>query len=324
MRLSVVVALIASLIGCGLVDSEVPKKVAKKVKGELGDQKKKKGAEEGKKKKKEDVRTGTVTKIDFETAGTERYAYLHVPNGYDPATPTPMIVAFHGGKGSPTSAEGFSGRWKPVYDQGVILVWPNGQLDPKETAWKSHVVAEQEDVQLTRDLIDAVGERVNVDAKRVYAAGFSNGGHQTTMLACFAPELFAGFAVVSQTVHKHVADACEPTVHKPMLYLAGNKDKHWSGRDFSLSAMDSVAFWQQGLGCPAKPKKQDIPDNPKDNTSVQRWTYAPCDKVTGFEFLRVEGGEHKWPGTGPASEERCLDVDGSEEVVGFFKKYAGL
>ncbi|MFT4624784.1 MAG: polyhydroxybutyrate depolymerase [Myxococcota bacterium] len=272
------------------------------------------------------VPRGGVHRVTVDGRGEQRFAYVHVPRDYDPATPTPTILVFHGGKGSSTAAQNFSRTWASMYDQGMILVFPNGQdRDREETAWISRDARDTRDVDHVRALLSHLGQSYNIDPERMYAAGFSNGGIMTIMLACHAPEMFAGFAVFSQTVHKHIAADCTPTIRRPVLYLAGTAEKHWPGRHFSHSAMETVAWWRDELDCPLQPTSiETLPDGP-DRTSVQRSIWAPCGKAAAFEFLRVENGAHFWPGPGLApAAGRCTDIDGATEVRRFFQAYAGL
>ncbi len=312
-------------LGCGggaPRPGKVVKKVGKEVKGavqEVAKEAKKVIQDEGGDPK------GTI-RVELDTPKGKRFAYVHVPKGLDPTKPAPLIFAFHGGTGSSTAAKGYSKIWRGQFDKEAILVFPNGQdTNPDESAWVSKDFQDRSDVDIVLQILEEAKKTWNIDENRVYSAGFSNGGLMTTMLACHAPETFAGFAVFSNTVHKHTADACKPSVHKPLLYVIGTADDFWDGRTFSLSAMDSLEWWRGQLGC-TKPTKTDVPDGPEDNMSVERWTFAPCSSAAALEFLKIEGGHHIWPGTGlpERNNPRCTDIDGSTEAVRFFTKYAGL
>ncbi|MFT4626897.1 MAG: polyhydroxybutyrate depolymerase [Myxococcota bacterium] len=328
-----VIALVA--LGCGGQaprPGKIVKKVKREVSGAVKDAVKDAGKEVADAVKGVTDNDGDGTfvgnktkKMTFDTPKGERFAYVHVPKGYDPSKPAPVIFVFHGGKGSSTAAQNFVILWKSQLDKQAIVVFPNGQdRDPSDTAWIARDFSDRSDVDLVLQIVDTLKAEYNVDSERIYASGFSNGGLMTTMLACHAPERFAGFAIFSQTMHKHIASECQSAKRKPVLYLAGTKEDHWPGRDFSHSAMESVEFWRKNLGCAREPAKTDLPDQ-ADGTSVQRWTFEPCKKAT-FEFLRVEGGEHIWPGPDlpERGANRCTDIDGATEVVQFFERNAGL
>jgi polyhydroxybutyrate depolymerase len=178
------------------------------------------------------------------------------------------------------------------------------------------------DVRLTDDLLNALQADYPYDPHQVYAAGFSNGGLQVQMLACFLPERFHGFAVVHQTLHKHVREACAPSVIRPLLYVNGTADEHWDGRDFSLSAMETVDFWKQRLGCGSPEQKEALPDLPSDRTRVERWGFSGCREP--FRFVRIEGGGHSWPGSRFEHPTHCLDLSATAETLRFFQASAGL
>jgi polyhydroxybutyrate depolymerase len=137
----------------------------------------------------------TLKRFGFTVNGQERTAALHVPKGASTAKPMPLFVIFHGGKDS--TARAITNNWSSMFDQGVLLVFPNGQRDrPDDPAWNVDDPTDMQDVDLTRELLRVLEREYSVDPKRRYIAGFSNGGMQTMMLMCHASELFAGAAVV--------------------------------------------------------------------------------------------------------------------------------
>lgn len=311
--------LTALFLGCA--NGPKPAKVAKKAAQKIA-----KGVGDDDRGTNSSAPAGTRL-MEFDTPTGKRSAYVHVPKGYDASKPAPLIFSFHGGKGSKAGAKSFVPNWKSQFDKEALLVFPNGQTDPQEEAWRSREYDDLGDVDLTLQIIDTLSDKYAIDRERVYATGFSNGGIMTSMLACHVPERFAGFAVFSQTMHKHTAEGCKTTKKaKPLLYLIGTADKHWGGRDFSMSGMESLTFWRDHLGCKSEPEKRDLPDGKgNDGTSVQRWTYTGCEQAEALEFLRVEGGGHVWPGPGLGEKKnRCTDIDGATEAVSFFERHAGL
>ena len=321
-------------LGCGggaPRPGQVVKKVKKEVKGAVKEARKDvvdvvKDVTRGDGLSDDDKTDDRVVKRTFDTPKGKRFAWVHVPDGHDASTPAPLIFAFHGGTGSSTAAKGFVTRWSSQLDKQAIVVFPNGQdSDSNEPAWSSRDYSDRSDVDFTLQVLEAMKAEYNIDPSRVYASGFSNGGLMTTMVACHEPGPFAGFAIYSQTIHKHIAKGCDSNLVRPTLYLMGTADKLWEERDFSHSAMNTVDWWRDRLGCSKVPEKTDIPDGP-DDTTVQRWTWAPCQRASGFEFLRIENGEHIWPGPGlpERSNTRSTDIDGATEVIAFFRKYADL
>src|SRR6185503_15769527 len=79
---------------------------------------------------------------------------------------------------------------------GFILVMPNGF----QNSWNAGTccggasTSKLDDVALFRALLAEVGKHVNVDLRRVYATGLSNGGYMSYRLACDAADIFAAVA----------------------------------------------------------------------------------------------------------------------------------
>jgi hypothetical protein len=110
---------------------------------------------------------------------------LYVPKSYDPARPTPLVISLHGGAMWPAGQMEVS-RWNAVADaQGFIVVYPAGSGSGRMRVW--HMGSEPgglAEVRFISDLIDALQARYNIDPRRVYADGLSNGGGMAFVLSC--------------------------------------------------------------------------------------------------------------------------------------------
>ena len=181
------------------------------------------------------------------------------------------------------------------------------------------------DVTFVHALLDELEARLPVDRARIYIAGFSNGGLMTQQLACKTPERFAGMAVIAQTLHTNLEAICAPPAHLPMLYMVGTRDRFWEARSFSRSAPETLDFWLGQSGCTTEPSRTvALRDDPSDSTTVTRHVYDQCTHVSAIEFLRIDNGGHSWPGAHRAEPNHCRDVEATEEVLGFFRRHAGL
>src|ERR1700729_606910 len=59
--------------------------------------------------------------------GEQKRTYLvHVPKGYDPKKPTPVVLALHGAAMNGPMMVGFSGLNKKSEEAGFIVVYPSG------------------------------------------------------------------------------------------------------------------------------------------------------------------------------------------------------
>lgn len=166
-----------------------------------------------------------LLELNFTVDGVARTALVYVPPTAKTES-TPLVFVFHGHGGSSRNAERsfhMEQEWPEaivVYMQGLPTI---GQLtDPQgqRNGWQ----AKPGDYG-DRDLkfFDAVLARLKhdyqVDAKRIYATGHSNGGGFTYLLWLTRGDVFAAVAPCA-AVAKYAAQL-KP---KPVMHIAGEKD----------------------------------------------------------------------------------------------------
>jgi pimeloyl-ACP methyl ester carboxylesterase len=124
----------------------------------------------------------------------EQPVIVGVPDGYEPGTPTPLLVGLH------TWSADYRQRALPYGRQaaarGWLLVLPNFRGPNKAT---NPTPADRRVARCyaQHDIVDARAhmiERYNVDEDRVYLTGDSGGGHMTLLMAGKHPDLWAAAA----------------------------------------------------------------------------------------------------------------------------------
>jgi polyhydroxybutyrate depolymerase len=147
--------------------------------------------------------------------GSARRSYLvHVPPRYNSATPTPVVLASHGGGANADNMVVFSGLNEKADHAGFIVVYPvgSGRL-PRLLTFNAgdccgHAVAGNVDeVAFILVLLDDLAEVVNVDQRRVFATGISNGAMMTYRLA---PELSDRIAAIAPISGPMGTKECHP------------------------------------------------------------------------------------------------------------------
>lgn len=173
--------------------------------------------------------------------GKEREYYVHVPNGYSGTAATPLVIMFHGTNQSGEQFYNISG-WKEVGDSANILtVFPSalrycisedGVID-NLTKWTifpgggytycpGNIPAD--DIKFMRQMIAALKTTFNVDAKKIYCAGFSNGGGFSGRCAVEMSDVFAAAVSSGAGGALPVDTTCNPVRLLPTMLMFGNKE----------------------------------------------------------------------------------------------------
>lgn len=235
--------------------------------------------------------------------GMARSFLLYVPAGYDPATPSPLILSYHGFTSSPEEHLLMT-RWNNTADQmGAIIVYPRGSGQPARwntggsTPFLTMLgIQITDDVAFTHAVIEAVQAALCIDAARIYASGFSNGGGMVDRLTCEMSETFAAVGMVSGAYSPPEAP-CEPTRPVPILALHGTDDPivpYGGGSVLGFDLLPAAAWaanWGARYGCAAAPETLETVG------AVSGVRYTACDDDTEVIFYTISGGGHLWPGT---------------------------
>lgn len=136
-------------------------------------------------------------------------------------TPLPVLMVLHGQGATPALEEERTGF--PAVTGPAILVYPTGYDESWNAgaccgaAWAARV----NDVAGLRAVLRAVLTAMpDASPRRVYLAGYSNGGKMALTLACAEPKLFRGVAVYGATA----ATRCDPLPPMSVLELASTGD----------------------------------------------------------------------------------------------------
>lgn len=243
--------------------------------------------------------------------GLERMVRVHVPASYDPARPTPLLFALHGGGGS-MDLQADDRRYGLISlseREGVVVVFPNGHSrfrGGRLATWNAGACcgvardAQVDDVGFIRLLFDDLTRQLNVDRRRVFATGMSNGAMMAYRLACEMPEVFRAIAAVAGTDNTR---GCAPKQPVSVLHIHARNDTHvlfdgGAGPDarakdkvteFS-SVAGTVSKWVRLNGCAAAPRR--VLDTPGATCEA----HAPCDGGAEVRLCVTERGGHSWPG----------------------------
>jgi polyhydroxybutyrate depolymerase len=198
---------------------------------------------------------------------------------------------------------------------GFIAVYPSGSGRlPRALTWNGGnccgyaMVNNIDDVAFIRKLLDDLASVVNVDARRVFATGISNGGILAYRLASELSDRIAAIAPVGGPMG---TETCHPKRPVSVMHFHGTDDefapykggkgKGISGTNF-YSVEHSIQAWIKVNGCQPEPEVIELPDKANDGTTITQKTYK--DGKIGAEVILVtiHGGGHTWPGQQPRIE----------------------
>ena len=171
----------------------------------------------------------STRKLDFE--GLERSYILHVPSAYDKTHPLAVVLVFHGGGGNAENTVNTSEFNKQADKSGFLAVYPNGsgRLGDKILTWNGGTCCgfalehNIDDVGFVRAILKDLQSIAEIDSKRVYATGISNGGIMAYRLACEASDVIAAIGPVAGTQN---FTPCEPNQPVSVIHFHGTDDQH--------------------------------------------------------------------------------------------------
>ena len=249
--------------------------------------------------------------------GVSRAYLLHVPQLSAAGTPLPLVLVLHGvsGDGADLAIAQLTNMNAAADQFGFAVAYPNARTLPNCafpcTKWDIEDVAGSDDTAFISALIDTLVQSGIADPKRIYVAGFSNGGDFAYELACEYPQRIAGIAAVGANLPKSVANACATRGGAvSMLAINGTEDttqgqqaegalnRSWNGtRD----------FWLARNGCdPMLVTESRFPDiDPSDSTTTTSRSWG-CPPGVDVEQIIVQGGGHAWPGSAETDVEKAM------------------
>lgn len=292
-----------------------------------------------------------LEKFTLKHKGMERVYQVHDPRAGVKSAPSgkrPLILVLHGGGGRAEKFDAMTGKAASfnalagredllvVYPQGIDRQWNDGR-EVKHIAPQAQGI---DDAGFLSSLIDHLVKTRNVDERRIYATGPSNGGFMSNRLACDLAGKVAAVGIVIATMPVLLEDKCRPAAPVSVLIMNGTEDPlvPFNGgfvRDFRkgrtrgeiLSTAQTFDFWlrQAGYGRGGQAiRPEPLADAaPGDRTRVTRQAYK--GKNAEVALYTIEGGGHTWPGGRQYLFEFLVgrtsrDINATEHIWEFFKR----
>ena len=274
--------------------------------------------------------------------GEKRTYYLSVPQGSMSSRPLPLVLVFHGGHANGEKmAEitqmhllGMRAGFAVAYPEAITTdrVWNDG---------RSTTASATDDIAFVRALIDQLVKQHNIDERRIYATGASNGGMFSLRIGCDLSDRIAAIAPVVANMPVDLITNCKPRRPISTMIFNGTRDSLMPftggevaglkilgrGKGDVVSADATVSFWRKINSCTSTPTLEQLPDrSPGDGTRVTEFRWSPCWGETEVIHLVVEGGGHTWPGSSATPTLRksgvtSQDISATKLIWEFFKRH---
>jgi polyhydroxybutyrate depolymerase len=254
--------------------------------------------------------TGRRLERTLSTAdGRTRTYRLYLPSSLRAGDRVPLLIALHGGIGSGLQFEansGFDGlaeanRFIVAYPDGIGVGLRGNALRTWNAGYCCGPAVKQkvDDVGFVRALIDTIERDHPIDARRVYAAGHSNGAMLAYRLACELSDRIAAVGLQSGSLG---IDGCAPRQPVSVLHIHGSADRnHPINGGVGANGIAAVEFrsarWSaetfaNAIGCPSPPVSHTDATNP----DLHMTSWGGCRDHTTVELIAVTGASHAWMG----------------------------
>ena len=281
-----------------------------------------------------DTKTAITKAGDYSFAiqheGRTRTYRVHVPRGYTPSEPAPLVLALRAGTADARDPDGFYGLTRESDRQGFVAVFPDAyRATGGGTAvgwnagnWRG---GGADDVGFIEKVVNNVFGQVSIARQRIYAAGMSDGGMMAYRLACELPHVFTAVASVAGTDN---TAACTPDKPVSILHLHARNDRRMpydGGADplakaklpSLTSAPQTAAKWARLDGC------QEAPQPVLQQAGASCEAYSYCRGQAEVRLCSTETGGHSWPGSvkHPGEDPPSQALSATRTIWSFFSAH---
>lgn len=236
---------------------------------------------------------------------------VFVPTSYKSSVPTPLVMLLHGMGISGAQMESIFELQPVAEERGFLYVHPDGTKNPDgEPFWNATDACcnaydqPVDDSAYLEAIIEQVQVTFNVDPKRIYLFGVSNGGFMSYRMACDHADKIAAIVSLAGATFLD-STRCKPSQPVSVLEIHGTADEDvpfdggqgYDGHPFP-SAATTVADWAVYNGCGPNGAPTGLRLDlgaalPGDETDVSRFDGCPAGGAV--ELWTVVGGTHILP-----------------------------
>ncbi|CAH0990864.1 hypothetical protein SIN8267_00964 [Sinobacterium norvegicum] len=258
--------------------------------------------------------SGQFISATLKIDGNNRSFHYYLPADID--VDRPLIFALHGSKGDGEKMRQLTAyQFDHIADRDhIIAVYPDGYKhhwhDCRASASYAANVEDIDDIAFFNAMINYFSENHQIDRSRVFATGFSNGGHMVYRLALEMPEAFAALAPIaanlpiddnldcqqsSTPVSIAILNGTEDPINPyegGLVVVAGDKS-----RGVVTSSTDSANYFRQLSGADKAALHRQIPERDGDSATRITLTHWQNDNNIQVRLYRLTGSGHVIPST---------------------------
>jgi polyhydroxybutyrate depolymerase len=264
--------------------------------------------------------TATRTRAPTPTGpvGGDRPVRVFVPSSYNESTPMPLVILIHSFTINGTIAESGFGLLPVAEQRGFIYAIPEGtknnggfQFWNATSGCCDFNHSNVDDSAYLRRVIVDIQARWNVDEKRIFTIGLSNGGFMGHRMACDHADLIAGIVSIAGAIEIDPA-LCHPSQGVHILDVHGTIDDviHFDGGTFTgpyPGALETVQRWVELNQCgPAEAGAPLDVDSRVPGIETEVTRYSGCRSGGSVEAWKMVGVGHYLL---PTDEFRRVVVD---------------
>ena len=245
---------------------------------------------------KNGVSNGSLDMQTLEHDGETREYFLYTPTTENTESAMPLLFNFHGFGGTAESQLDWSDFRSLADTHGFLLIYPQGTELDGSTHWNSGLPGPDnkstaDDFGFIEAVIDEISANHNVDANRIYATGYSNGGFMSYSLACYRSDVFAAIAPVSGTMLNDFEGDCAPTRPVSVLSVNGTDDgvvPYNGGTEGFHAIPDVLDYWVTGNNTASEPEVVNVSD------AIEHSLYSGGNDGVSISHYKIDGGDHVW------------------------------
>ena len=220
---------------------------------------------------------------------------LHIPSSYDRTSQIPLMFNFHGFGGKASEYINYADMRALADLENFILVYPQGTCLDGSPHWNAGLPhpdnkSDTDDFGFIEALINELSSNYNIDNKRIYVCGYSNGAMFAYALGCYKSDLIAAIGAVSGTM---LDTDCTPSHPMPVISIHGTSDNvlPYNGNSNYNSVEIVLNYWKNFNNTNTDPVVNSVNDN---GTTIEHYAYKDGDNSSSVEHYKIIGGDHVW------------------------------